>query len=361
MEQPSTIADVQETVRRRSTIGVTGGGSKPAMSAGANVSLSRLAGVLEYEPAEFAFTALAGTPIAAIQERLAEHGQYLPFDPPLVAAGATLGGTVAAGFSGPGRFRYGGGRDFLLGVRLVNGEGELIRGGGKGVKNAAGFDLPKLMVGSQGRLGVIVELSCKVFPRPAAWATLAVDLPDLNTALTSMLRLAGSPLELTCLDLEPPGRLWVRLGGLPESLPRRIERVRGAVEGRWSEIPGEEEERIWQDVREFAWVPVGCGLVKVPLVPRQIPAMERELSDLAVPVVRRYSVGGNVAWLAWHPELPASQLQGVLEKLGLSAVAVTGTWPAPLVGVDPGRPFAQRLLQVFDPRQKFQSPSLSTV
>lgn len=348
-------------VRRRATIRVAGGGSKPAMSAGADVSLCRLAGVLEYEPAEFTFTALAGTPIAAIRQRLAEHGQYLPFDPPLAAAGATLGGTVAAGLSGPGRFRYGGVRDFLIGVRLVNGEGELIRGGGKVVKNAAGFDIPKLMVGSQGQYGILVELSCKIFPRPAAWVTLTVDLPDLSAALASMLRLASSPLDLTCLDLEPPGRLWLRLGGLPDSLPKRIERVRSTVEGRWSEIPAEEEERIWRDAGEFAWVPGGYGLVKVPLVPRQIAGLERELSDLAVPVVRRYSVGGNVAWLAWRPELPASRLQDILRRLGLSAVAVTGTWPAPLLGKDLGGPFARRLLQVFDPQQKFRFPSLSTV
>ena len=112
---------------------------------------------------------------------LAEHGQYLPFDPPLAAAGATLGGTVAAGLSGPGRYRYGGVRDFVLGVRFVDGMGNLVRGGGKVVKNAAGFDFPKLMVGSLGRLGVLAELSFKVFPQPPAFATLAVSYHGILT------------------------------------------------------------------------------------------------------------------------------------------------------------------------------------
>jgi glycolate oxidase FAD binding subunit len=349
---PGTIEEVQGAVRRCATLRVCGGGSKPALSAGADLSLCRLAGVLDYEPSEFTFTALAGTRIAAIQAALAEHGQYLPFDPPLVEAGATLGGTVATGLSGPGRFRYGGVRDFLLGVRLVNGEGELVRGGGKVVKNAAGFDLPKLTVGSQGRFGVLVELSCKVFPRPEAWATLAVDLPDLSAALHMMTRLAVSPVELTCLDLEPPSRLWLRLAGLPESLPQRVARLR-SLDGAWTQIAEQDEECIWRDFREFAWAPPEHALVKIPLVPGKIPALERALANLTAPVPRRYSVGGNVAWIAWPSELQGQRLEELLETLALGAVPLTGMWPRTLLGRNPGQGFAQRLIRVFDPQGKF--------
>jgi glycolate oxidase FAD binding subunit len=353
MDCCASIEEVQEIVRRRAHVRVCGHGSKPALSTGADVSLGRLAGVLEYEPSEFVFTALAGTPIATIEDLLANHGQFLPFDPPLVESGATLGGTVAAGLSGPGRFRYGGVRDFLLGVRVVNGEGELIRGGGKVVKNAAGFDLPKLMVGSQGRFGVIVELSCKVFPRPAAWATCSVELPDLSTALQTMERLSLSPFELMCLDLEPPGRLWLRVAGLPESLPRRIARLRGAVQGVWTEFDEQDDFRIWRDAREFAFFPGGHGLVKVALVPRLVPALEKALSSLSAPILRRYSVGGNTAWLAWPCELPARCLDQTLKGMGLSAVPLTGAWPDTLLGRRVGEPFAERLLRALDPQGKF--------
>ena len=202
------IEEIQDAVRNRPRLRVRGGATKPALCQGAELSLEQFSGVLEYEPSEFTFTALAGTSIASLEELLADHGQYLPFDPPLGQAGATLGGTLAAGLSGPGRFRYGGVRDFVLGVRFVNGEGEVVRGGGKVVKNAAGFDLPKWMVGSLGEFGVLVEVTCKVFPRPAAWATLAVSLPDTAQAVEAMCRLAASALGP---GLPRPGAAWTAL------------------------------------------------------------------------------------------------------------------------------------------------------
>src|SRR5690606_27154197 len=145
-------------VRTHDRLHVRGGGTKTALSRPADgaalLATSGLSGILEYEPGEFTFTARAGTPLSEIERALAENGQYLPFDPPLVKHGAPLGGTIAAGLSGSGRQRCGGVRDFLIGVRFVDGQGQLVRGGGKVVKNAAGFDLPKLLIGSVGRLGV---------------------------------------------------------------------------------------------------------------------------------------------------------------------------------------------------------------
>ena len=144
--RPAAIQEVQEAVLATPRLHVVGGHSKPALSTPADQSVAALemtglSGILEYDPGEYTFTALAGTSLATVEAALAEHGQYMPFDPPLVEAGATLGGTVAAGLSGSGRQRYGGVRDFLIGVRLVDGQGRLVRGGGKVVKNAAGFDL----------------------------------------------------------------------------------------------------------------------------------------------------------------------------------------------------------------------------
>ena len=342
------IQRIQETVRSGSSLRPVGGGSKPALSAEGNLSLAGLSGVLEYEPSEYTFTALAGTPLHEVETLLGEHGQYLPFDPPFAGAGATLGGTAAAGLSGPGRFRYGGVRDFLLGVTFVSGEGKLVTGGGKVVKNAAGFDFPKLMVGSLGAFGVLVELTFKVFPRPEAYATLDVDMESLEDAVTAVQKLAVSPFEPACLDFEPSGRLFVRIGGTAAVLGERLGRIQALI-GREGEILKDDaDEAVWREAREFAWVSRCHNLVKVPLNPQRVEELERALEPYDAP--RRYSVGGNVLWLAW-PEA-AGELERLLSSLNLSALALTGTWETPLLGVKKNA-FMERILSVLDPEGKF--------
>ena len=142
---PGTIDDLRQCVTDQPCALARGAGTKPALSRGtgdiAMIDMTGIRGVLTYDPVEFTISALAGTPLREIDAALAENGQWLPFDPPLTDAGATIGGTVAAGLSGAGRLRFGGLRDFLIGVRFVDGEGELVCGGGSVVKNAAGFDL----------------------------------------------------------------------------------------------------------------------------------------------------------------------------------------------------------------------------
>jgi glycolate oxidase FAD binding subunit len=358
-------------VRANAQLLPRGGGSKPALSIPPEtvpaLELSGLSGVLEYEPDEYTFTALAGTPVATVENLLAQHGQYLPFDPMLAQEGATLGGTVAAGVSGPGRQRYGGVRDFLIGVRFIDGQGQLVRGGGKVVKNAAGFDLPKLMVGSLGRLGVLVELTFKVFPGPAAYTTLKLTYPHLEIALTDIYRLTTSSLELHALDLEPAEEgvgkrqtwtLWVRLGGLVEALPARVERMRefllapkgGATATAVIEAPA--EGALWQEVKALAWVSEDWALVKVPLTPKRIPILEAQLAE--VEVRRRYGAGGNVAWLAWPAgENWAGKLDSLLTQLDLSGLVLLGPPGVTRLGVNPGAPLARRVKQALDPEGRF--------
>ncbi|HID77538.1 MAG TPA: FAD-binding protein [Planctomycetaceae bacterium] len=356
METPTSIEQVQDAVRRAQVVRVRGGGSKPALSADATLDLSGLRGVVDYDPSELTLVALAGTRVAEIQQLLGEHGQYLPFDPPLAGSGATLGGTVASGLSGPGRFRYGGLRDFVLGVRLVNGQGSLIRGGGKVVKSVAGFELAKLMVGSLGRYGVLVEVAFKVFPGPEATATLRVDCDNLATALDAMISLAAAPLDLMCLELEPPRRLWVRIGGRSESLRQRAERVGRLARrsGKVDEASGPEEAEWWQAYGEFAWVPEAYGLVKIPIGSRQIPRLESCIARWEPQPVRRYGIAGNVVWLAWPPELAPSRLEDALAALGRRALALRGRWPRRMLGPAPKDVFSARLLQVFDPAGRFR-------
>jgi glycolate oxidase FAD binding subunit len=367
--QPTTPTEVQTAVRSQPHLLPRGGGSKAVLSTPPNdipsLELSGLSGVLEYQPQEFTFTALAGTPIAEVEAILAQHGQHLPFDPLLAQRGATLGGTVAAGLSGPGRQRYGGLRDFLIGVQFVDGAGNLVRGGGKVVKNAAGFDLPKLFIGSLGRLGALTELTFKVFPGPEIYATLQLTYPHLEVALTDIYRLTTSPLELYGLDLTPGGRagdwsLWARLGGLSQAMPARLERLRefllspkgGAVTTEIIEGPA--ETSLWQQVKEFDWLPPDWTLIKVPLTPKRIVALEAKLKGSETR--RRYSAGGNLLWLGWPTSATAewrAKLDDLLTGLDLSGLVVLGPAGPAQLGVNPGAPFTRRLKQALDPEERF--------
>jgi len=361
--RPGSIVEVQAAVREAphaSRLLACGGGTKTALSVSPDnalaLDLSGLSGMIEYEPGEFTFTALAGTRLSEIAAALAEHGQFLPFDPPLVEAGATLGGTVAAGLSGPGRYRYGGVRDFILGERHVDGSGQVIHSGGKVVKNAAGFDFPKLMVGSLGSFGVLVELTFKVFPKPEAFATLRIPCLSLDAALAALCRLTGSQMDLFALDLEPTPDatiLWVRLGGLAAALADRLARLKGLTDA--GEVLTEADDlAFWRDAVELAWVPTGWSLVKVPLTPGRIAGLEKSLSGLRSPAclpVRRYSAGGQVAWIALPGPLDA--LEATLKATDLPGLVVFGQPGRPRLGAQAGEPFAQRIKQALDPQGRF--------
>jgi glycolate oxidase FAD binding subunit len=346
---------IQSTVRTVDHILPCGGRSKPALSgvtsAATLLDLRGLTGILEYEPGEYTITARAGTPVAEVQAALADNGQYLPFDPPLVDTGATLGGTVAAGLSGSGRYRYGGVRDFLIGVRFIDGQGREVRGGGKVVKNAAGFDLPKLMVGSLGRLGVLVELSFKVFPRPQSYASLRVEYPTLPAALAGMQQAASARLDLEALDIDAAAdayTLWVRLGGWEAVLPQRIAQVR-TILGAGDEVSGPVEAESWAAKCEFAWAPTDWSLVKVATTPGKLVELDGRLAATAA--IRCYAVGGNLAWIA----SPAAvhELDRLLTSLDLPGLVLRGVTPQPCIGAQNGQGFARRIKQALDPQNRF--------
>jgi glycolate oxidase FAD binding subunit len=355
--QPATIEELQKAVAQSARVVVRGAGTKPGLCAlagdAAELDLSGLSGVLEYEPGEFTFTALAGTPVGTVASLLAEHGQYLPFDPPLIESGATLGGTVAAGLSGSGRYRFGGVRDFILGVRFIDGTGALVRGGGKVVKNAAGFDLPKLMVGSLGQYGVLAEFSFKVFPRPEATLSLRAVFPNLAAALPPMQSVYTAPLDVDALDLvigaDGKAELWVRLGGLSSVLAARAERI-GKLVGGAEVLAGPDEAAIWNDVRELRWVPAGWALVKVPLSPARVAAFDAAL--ITNSALRRFGAGGNVAWVAIAPEQLAS-IEAALTGQGLAGLLVLGPHGRPLLGQRTGEGFARRVKAALDPGGRF--------
>lgn len=359
--EPTTIEAVQQAVINAPRIAIRGGGSKTALhtaqGAATLLDLRQLAGLLEYEPGEYTFTALAGTPLSTVEAALAAHNQYLPFDPPFVQQGATLGGTIAAGLSGSGRYRFGGVRDFLIGVRFVDGQGRLVRGGGKVVKNAAGFDLPKLMVGSLGALGVLVEVSFKVFPEPPHYRSLTAHYNELPAALAAMQRLAESRFDLYALDLavetatgaQASYRLYARLGGLPNVLGQRVDQLRQVV-GSGDVLAGDAEAAAWQTTRDFNWLPAAVTLVKVAMTPQKISLLEAALAQSSLP--RHYAVGGNLAWIAWPG--PLGPLDTLLTQQGLAGLAVLGQADQPFLGARTGHTFVGRIKQALDPAKRFR-------
>lgn len=241
MISPESLTELRDAVLSASRVIAVGAETKPRLSAvdAVKISTLHLRGITEYDPSEFTFTALAGTPVKEIVATLAEKGQYLPFDPMLVEAGSTIGGVVASGLSGPGRFRFGGVRDFILGVRFIDGMGRLLRLGGKVVKNAAGFDVPKFLVGSLGRFGVIGEVTFKVFPKPAAMLTL-----ELPFEAEAMARIASSRFEAAALDVLPGGAaMIVRLAGPEKALEVLAREIGGQIIS----------NTIWDAIRETPW------------------------------------------------------------------------------------------------------------
>ena len=353
-ERPTGIDALCAAVRGHPRVRVRGSGTKPGTGRPAGgaalLDLSGLAGVTEYAPEECTFTALAGTRLQEIERLLGAHGQYLPFDPPLVEAGATVGGTVAAGLNGSCRLRYGGIRDFLIGARVVDGRGCLVRSGGKVVKNAAGFLLHQAMVGSCGRFGVLAELTFKVFPRLPAHATLRIDTEDLASACASITAVQRARSEVDALDVEAPSTVWIRLGGFADALPERIASLSRALDRPCEVLRNEADAAAWHAAREYAWVPEGTALVRVALTTPEVPALDRIAATREAR--RRYALGGNVAFIAWPGDL--SELSASLQTLGLAGQVLTGPGGHPFVGAAAPDEFARRVQSVMDPEARFE-------
>jgi glycolate oxidase FAD binding subunit len=341
---PTTLAELADAVRSAPRILAVGARTKPRLSAAASdvtlVSTLGLSGITEYQPDEFTFTALAGTPLREIAATLAARGQYLPFDPLLLTAGATLGGTLGAGLSGSGRFRFGGQRDFILGVRFVDGTGRLLRLGGKVVKNAAGFDIPKFFVGSLGRFGVFGELTFKVFPRPASTLTLRLPVADATAATALLNTAAGARWEIDALDLLPAAdAVAIRLAGPESALPILAAEI-------LTRFPGEilsasAADALWSDLRELRWTYADGPLLKLALTPAQLPALVARVRALSGRL--HVTAGGNAALVS----LPAPAT-----SLGLPALTLRG--PGPLWLDAPAPPAIHAAVKTaLDPHNRF--------
>ena len=358
---PEDLDQLRQVVADNACVLPVGNRTKPPLSRcdGASlVSLRLLRGVIEYEPSEFTFTAWAGTPISEIQQALEEKQQYLPFDPMLVKAGATIGGTIAAGLSGPGRFRYGGVRDFFLGVQLLSPDGQLVRGGGKVVKNAAGFDLPKFLVGSLGRYGLMVEVSFKVFPKPPATCTLRLHPGSHQEAIQWISAVACSRWEADAVDYRPADRsLYVRLAGPSGAIDRLAEEI----QSKWSQgevLNMTEADEFWQRTRELAWFDVEQSdvkqsvVAKVPTTATSFLSLQRLLEERDDDSVH-LSVAGGVAWVMLSGPQQVAWLSDQLTSLGLAGLVIRGDVSSPYIGLWQASKMQQAVKHAMDPFGKF--------
>ena len=350
--KPTTLAELAEAVRGAERLRVEGGRTKPGLLRGEGTALSteRLRGVVEYDPGEFTFTALAGTPVSEVVAMLGERGQHLPFDPMLLEAGSTLGGMVASGISGPGRLRHGGVRDFILGVRMVDGLGRLIRMGGKVVKNAAGFDVPKFMVGSHGRYGVLGEVTFKVFPRPKARRTLRLRASSVGEAVGMLMEAARSRFDFEAMDVWPGDRdVMARLAGPPEALePMAME-----VLSRW---PGErmdddEAGTRWAELGELGWVSGGLSVARVPCTPGHVAGLMEHVAGMHL------MSAANVALIAFEPGAGRGRLERWMQGQGLRGMLLKGDGP---MWLGASRPMAveEAVRRALDPLGRFGGPDI---
>ncbi len=305
--------DIQATVRAASAEGtllqIHGGNSKAfygRKTTGQPLDVSDHAGIISYEPTELVITARAGTRLQDIESTLAESNQILPFEPPHFGEGATLGGAVASGLSGPARPYAGAVRDFMLGVVCINGEGEHLSFGGQVMKNVAGYDISRLMAGAMGTLGVMLELSLKVLPKPMHELTLMFSV-DAATAIEKMTAWALQPLPISaaCHDGEI---LRVRLSGSESGVSSAHRKIGGETVA--------DGESYWQALREHR-LPYFSS--KQPLWRLSVPATTAATSTDGQWML---DWGGAQRWCV--SDIPAEMIRQQVSSVGGHAVLFRG-------------------------------------
>ncbi|MBP7337643.1 FAD-binding protein [Niveispirillum sp.] len=268
------LSDIIDAVRAGQPLRITGGDSKPGLGhavTGADLCLSPLADLISHEPAELILVAQPGLPLAELNRLLSANGQALAFDPPDLgplygrpAGGGTLGGIVATGLSGPGRVKAGAVRDHVLGMTAISGDGRTFRSGGKVVKNVTGFDLPKLLTGAHGTLGIMTEIVVKVLPAPPVSKTLVLAGIEGAEATRAMADALGSAAEVGAAAWTPsylpldgllPDRTpcaLLRLDGVSVSVADRLSALDRLLAGRaaMAVLDGDESAALWSCLRD---------------------------------------------------------------------------------------------------------------
>lgn len=357
------IDAMRERIRAAAAAGVglrfRGGGSKSfygRQPVGEVVDMRAYSGIVSYEPTELVVTVKAGTPLAELEALLAEHGQMLAFEPPHFGDEATVGGCVAAGLSGPRRLAAGPLRDFVLGVQILDGRGDLLSFGGQVMKNVAGYDVARLMAGSLGTLGLLLEISLKVLPRPAAETTLRFEL-DQAQAIARLNEWGGQPVPLSASvwraaanrpGARGGGELLVRLSGAQAAVGSAVRRLGGDRVA---------DDRVpagwvgWADLREQRDAFFNTASADTPLWRLAVPS---DTPPLPLDGAQLIEWGGGLRW--FRGEMPEAAIRSVVEAAGGHASLFRGGDRSGAV-FHPLAPAAlaihRRLKQSFDPAGVF--------
>lgn len=263
-----SAAAIQERVRQALAVDepldIYGGSTKGELGRqvrGTPFDVSHVRGIVSYEPGELVLVVRPGTALHEVEAILEKENQYFAFEPPSWGQGATVGGTVACNLSGSRRFKMGALRDHILGIEMVDGSGELIRAGGKVVKNVTGYDLSKALAGSFGTLGVLTEVCLKVWPRPETEQTLKVYGLKPPQALVRILDWAARPLEITGLAYDGcAGALVARVEGPVPAVTQQLEVLRCDIGSDEAEVLGASASRdFWSQWRELTWLAPQAG------------------------------------------------------------------------------------------------------
>lgn len=310
---PGDAAEVAEIVAQAGAEGRTfeiiGHGSRRRLggrlAADAVLDLSRLSGVVAYEPNELVLTVKPATPLAEIQALLAAENQHLAFEPPDYgplwgepAGLGTVGGMIGVGHGGPRRPFAGAPRDHLLGFKAVNGAGEPFAAGGRVVKNVTGFDLPKLMTGAFGTLGVLTEVTLKVLPAPQASRTLLFGSLDDAAGLALLRRVIAGPIPVAgAAHLPARSQTLIRVEGMAAVLPLAIDRLRAALEAPAAEIlAGPASAELWRGIGGGApFAGADTPVWRVALPPSGAAGLGAELH--AAGMALYYDWGGRLIWV----------------------------------------------------------------
>jgi glycolate oxidase FAD binding subunit len=314
--------------------------------------------LLEHNEGDLTAIVEAGLPLAQAQRAFAEHDQELLLDPPDPSGAATLGGVIASGDSGPLRTRYGGPRDLVLGLKVALSDGQTARAGGKVIKNVAGYDLSKLYTGSLGSLGMILELSLRLHPRPPYTATAAGGTNDPAVLAVAALQLTKAPLEARCMDLRfggGDGAMLARFGG---ATPRAgAEAATKLMEEAGLEVSFvEDDDEIWRRQRDVQRSPDGVA-VRVSTLPSRFSDLMAVTARLGGRFVARAGLG--LAWVVFEARSPQEHADAIGELRRVMAPApcavldapdevrpLIDPWPRP---ADGPLVLMQRVKQRFDP------------
>jgi glycolate oxidase FAD binding subunit len=338
MTDPQQLSEtIRAAADAKRPLAIRGGGSKAFYGHAVNgevLDVTAHRGIISYEPTELVITARAGTPLAEIEAAMRARGQMLGFEPPQFGGGGTLGGCIAAGLSGPRRAYAGSARDFVLGLRMLDGRGSDLSFGGQVMKNVAGYDVSRLLTGSLGTLGVILEVSLKALPLPPAELTL-VQEHSAADALRLVNTWAGQPLPVTA-TCHIDGRLYLRLGGAGAAVRAAADKLGGEV------LP--DADAFWRDLRDqrHAFFAGDGPLWRVSLR-STTPALD-------LPGAQLIEWGGALRWL--RPEADAMSVRkaarsgdghATLFRGGKSGTAIFHPLPAALMKLH------KRVKQAMDP------------